>query len=164
MAFASLKSLAYNDEDHFEHLRKMTNGPELPEYPPGLCFSVPLSDLEAVGAEDGDPDDTMRFSAMGEVTNVFKGREDCRIELRLTEFAGEDGKFCELSVPPCICLCGPELEKMELEADCERGDTIHLIGTVRLESVSDSEYGGEMACLQITELTCEDESTEARED
>ena len=53
---------------------------------------------------------------------------------------------------------------MGLEADCERGDTIHLIGTVRVESVSSTEWGGDRVTLQVTELTyAEDESSEARD-
>jgi hypothetical protein len=160
MAFAALKPLAYTDDELYD--RPSTTF-EPPEYPPGCIFSLPCSDLEKAGCEGGEPGETCRFSAMGEVTSVFKGREDCRIEIELTMFAGEDGKFFELSEPANICLCGPELEKMELEADCERGDLIHLIGEARLESQSSTEYGGERCQLQITHLDCEDESDESRE-
>lgn len=163
MGFASLKSMAHDDESLFDLSKGMGPGYEPPEYPGGLSFSMPMSDLEQAGAGEGKPDDTMRFSAMGEVTSVMNGREDCRVEVRLNKFAGADGKFFDLASAPTICLCDPQLEKMGLEADCERGDMIHLVGTARLESVSDTEWGGEMAVLQITELTFEDESQESRE-
>jgi len=164
MGFANLHDMAYDDDDQWDHLKKQAQGPELPDYPYGLCFSLPVEDLEEAGAEDGEPGDTMRFSAMGEVTAVTRGTDASRVELELTEFAGDDGKFFDLSAPVHICLCEPELDKMDLEADCERGDTIHLVGTLRLESTSDSDFGGKRACLQIVELACEDESGEARED
>ena len=89
--------------------------------------------------------------------------DNCRIELQIGEFAGEDGKFFDLSSPCYICLCAPDLEKMEIEASCERGDTIHLIGTARMESSSSTEHGGDMVCLQVIEMDCEDESEESRE-
>ena len=135
-----------------------------------MTFTLPQSVLEAVGAEGGDPDDTLRFSLMGEVTSIFRGREDSRIELRVTQFAGEDGKFVDLDdndeqpwMTPSICLCGPELEKLDLEADCEIGDTLHLVGEARLESVSNDGFSGEQARLQVVGLSVEDESEESRE-
>lgn len=161
MAFHDLRSMEYDDAEKYDRMTPDVDGPD---YPPGLCFSLREDDLEACGAEDGEPGDTMRFAAMGEVTSVFKGLKDTRIELQLGEFAGADGKFVELTEPAYICLCGPELEKMDLDANCERGDMIHLIGTARLESTSSTEFGGERCCLQIVELTFEDESEESRED
>ncbi len=163
MALASLKSLAYDDEEQWDRKKGMPDGYEPPEYPGGCCFSLPLAELERAGGQ-GKPGDTMRFSAMGEVTSIYTAIDDCRIELCLNEFAGEDGKFFELTMSPHICLTQAELGKIDLEADCERGDMIHLIGTARLESVSDSEFGGQVAALQVTELTyAENESDESRE-
>lgn len=163
MAMHNMADMAHNDEQLYDMSKGMPSTYEPPEYPSGLCFSLPESDLEQAGALSGEPGDTMRFSAMGEVTSIFKGIKDTRIELQLGEFAGEDGKFFELSEPAYICLCGAELEKMGLDADCERGDTIHLIGTARMESSSSTEWGGERCSLQVTELTFEDESQESRE-
>ena len=86
------------------------------------------------------------------------------------QFAGDDGKFIDLDdddempwMAPSICMRGPDLDKLGLEADCELGDTIHLIGTVRLESLSNDGFSGERARLQIVELSFEDESSESRE-
>jgi hypothetical protein len=160
-------SLKYDDEESYD-LMKTMSGPsmgslDVPEYPTGCQFSVSQADLERAGLSDTAPNDSVRFSAMGVVTSVFRGREDCRVELELTELAGPDGQFADLDNPAHICLCGPELEKMGLEADCERGDTIHLIGRARVESRYDSEWAGDVCTLQITEMKYEDESSESRE-
>ncbi len=167
MVMRALRSVEYDDSEKYDRARAMVAGPmsvEPPDYPPGLCFSMTMGDLEKAGGEGGMPDETMRFSAMGEVTNTFVGREDCRIEVELTQFAGDDGKFFELSQPACICFTAAELEKVDMSNDAERGDMLHIIGTARLESKTDSEFMGQMACLQITELNyVEDESEESRE-
>lgn len=164
MAFLNAKSMEYSDDEKYDRMDRMTSAPEPPDYPTNLQFSICAEDLSKAGAEDGDIDDILRFSAMGEVTSVSVNRDDTRVEVQIGEFAGADGKFFDLSQPSYICLCGPELEKMELEADCERGDMIHLAGTARMEGSSDTEYGGNMVRLQITELTfVEDESEESRE-
>lgn len=166
MAFkTALRSVGFDDEEKYDLAKKATLGAdyEPPDYPSGLCFCISCGDLEKAEAVGGDPGDTMAFSAMGAVTNTYHDVDDCRIELELTEFAGDDGKFFELSMPAHICLTRAELEKIDLSSDAERDDTLHLIGTARLESKSSSEYGGEMCRLQITELNCEDESEESRE-
>jgi hypothetical protein len=171
MALRRFASMAHDDEQLYELSKGMPDDYDPPEYPGGLCFTLPVSVLEQVEAGDGDPGDAMRFSIMAEVTSVFRGMDDCRVELRITDFAGEDGKFVDLDddddmpwMAPSLCLCASELDKLGLEADCELGDTIHLMGTVRLESLSNDGFSGERAKLQITELTCaEDESEESRE-
>ena len=160
------RSLELNDEEKYD-LMVGSMGPAMPEppdYPSNLQFQISKEDLATAGAEGGDVDDVMHFAAMGEVTSTFHGRDNCRIELEVTQFAGEDGKFFDLSQPVHLCLCGPELEKIALSDDAERGDMIHLIGKARLESRSNSEYGGDMASLQIIALTYEDESDESREE
>lgn len=158
----SWKNLADMELDDFTKYKMSAPDAEPPDYPPGLCFTVSGDMLAKAGLEGGEPGDSTHFAAMAEVTSIHKDEDDCRIELEVTEFAGEDGKFFDLEPPSHICLCGPELEKMGLEADCERGDTIHLIGTAKLKSISDSEFMGHMATLQVTELTFEDESSESR--
>lgn len=163
LSLRQMKSVAHNDEDMYDLSKGMPKDYDPPEYPSGLSFCVSKEDLERADADGGEPGATMRFSAMGEVTSCFKGMDSCRIEVTLNQFAGEDGKFFELSQPACICFNGPELEKVELSDNAERGDMIHLIGTARLESTSSTEYMGDMACLQILELSYEDESHESRE-
>lgn len=164
MAWASLVSLAHDDEEKYDLAKGLPDSWEPPDYPSGCCFSLTAADLAKAKAEGGDPGDSMRFSAMGEVTSIHKGVDTCRIELELTRFAGDDGKFFDLENPSHICLTQAELGKMDLDADCERGDTIHLVGTARMETSSSTEYGGETVGLQIVELGyVEDESGEARE-
>lgn len=162
MALRSYADMSYSDDKLYDLSKGMGPDYEPPEFPYGLQFNVTPADLAKAGAEGGEPDDSMRFSAMGEVTSVYKGREHCRIEIRLDEFAGEDGKFFNLKAPASICFSEEELEKLDLEADCEIGDTIHLIGTARVESMSSSEFS-ESVVLQVTQLTCEDESDESRD-
>lgn len=163
MGMVSLKSMAHDDEALYDLCKGMPDDYEPPEYPSGLQFMLTRADLGKAGGGDGEPGDSMRFSAMGEVTSIVKRIDGCRIELSLTRLAGEDGKFFDLETPSCVCLCEDELEKLDLDADCERGDTLHLIGAARLEQTSSTEWGGDMATLQVTDLTYEDESEEARE-
>lgn len=171
MALRQLRSMAHDDDELYDLAKDMPDGYEPPEHPSGLRFTLPKAVLDAAGGSGGKPDDSMRFALMGEVTSVFCGREDSRVELLVTQFAGEDGKFVDIDdedserpwMAPSICLCGPQLEKLDLEADCDLGDLLHLIGTARLESIAKDEFCGERANLQITELTVEDESAESRE-
>jgi hypothetical protein len=164
MALRDLKSLAYDDEELWDHSKGVPDNYEPPEYPPGMCFCISKADLEKAGGNDAAPNQTMRFSAMGEVTSTFVGREDCRIEVELSQFAGEDGKFFDLSMPVHICFQSPELAKVEMSDNAETGDMVHLIGEARVESVSDSQFSeGPMVSLQITQMNYEDESEESRE-
>lgn len=161
----ALVSVANDDEQIYDLCKNMPDGYEPPEFPYGLQFSLSADDFAKADAEGGNPGDTMRFSAMGEVTSVMRGREDSRIEMELCLFAGEDGKFFDLAQPPCICLCAAELDKIGLDDDAERGDLIHLMGTLRMESMSDNEWSGKRVSLQITELAfAENESDESTED
>ena len=168
-------SIEYDDEDLYD---RMNPEYEPPAYPYGCRFDLDESDLELAAGEKGKPGEVMNFSAIAEVTAVRAGKNDCRIELQIKQFAGEDGKFFDIEQPEqkegelsyfgstfgCISLCGPELDKMGLEADCDLGDTIHLIGEVCLEGLSRTEARGDVATLQITKLTFEDESSESTED
>lgn len=162
MAMVKLASMAHDDEQLYDLAKGMPKDYDPPEYPPSLSFTLSSDDLKEAGGEGGQPGETMRFSAMGEVTSIFRSEDDCRVELELTEFAGEDGKFFDLDDPAHICLCAAQLDRMGLEADCERGDTIHLIGEARLVSCVESELG-DRCMLQITAMTFEDESAESRE-
>jgi hypothetical protein len=153
-------SMEYDDD---ELLDRMTAEYEPPSHPPGLQFQIGEEDLEKAAGAGGSPGDSLRFSAMACVTSVFRGTDSARIELEVEQFAGEDGKFFELSRPASICLCDPELEKLGLDDDAELGDMLHLIGEARVESISRNEFVGECATLQVTHLTFEDESEESRE-
>lgn len=160
--WSKLADLKHDDETLYDLSKGMGPDYEPPEYPGGLQFSISEADLAKAGVTDPKPGDSGGFSAMATVTSIFQNSDNSRIEMELEQFAGEDGKLFGLATPAHLCLCGPELEKMGLEADCERGDTIHLIGKARVESCSSTEFSGEMICLQITDLGFEDESSEAR--
>lgn len=66
-----------------------------------------------------------------------------------------------------ICLSQDELEKLDLEADCEVGDVIDLRAFARVTSVSKNQMSdGSQQCrveLQIEQLAVENESSEDME-
>lgn len=169
LAFRSLKSLKHDDDDLYEMSRGMPDDYEPPEYPTGCCFTLTKEALAEIGGDGGEPGQTIQFSAICEVTSVFRSVKDSRVELKVTELAGPDGQYFNTDntdnpwLAPCICLRGAELEKIGLEADAEQGDLLHIFGSARLESLSSNEFSGEQASLQITDLDFEDESEEARE-
>lgn len=155
-------SLEYDDDDILD--RMMPDMPEPPAYPPNLCFSVNEDELEQAAGAPGSVGDCMDFAAMAEVTSVHvEAERGRRVELRITEFAGDDGKFFDLKTPGYICFCDYELDKLGLDCDCEVGDMIHLIGEVCLKAVHRHEFGSN-AELQIQRLTFEDESSESRDE
>ena len=78
MALRDLRSLAYDDDELYDKSRGMPDGWEPPEYPPGCCFSLPKADLMRMGGDGGRPGQTMRFSAMCEVTSVHDAIDDSR--------------------------------------------------------------------------------------
>lgn len=156
-----LASMEYDDDEILDRMLDMQSDFEPPEYPVGLQFSMRREDLEQIVDGEFAPDHSMRFSAIGVATSVMQDREDCRIEMLLEHMAGPDGKFVEIENPPSIALTGPECEKLEVEQECERGDWLHLIGTMRVERTHDHEFGS-MVTLQIVEMAVEDESEESR--
>jgi hypothetical protein len=169
----ALRDLELDDEEKWDLGKDLPEGSEPPDYPSGLTLTLSEGDLERVGCCEGEPGDTTRFAAMGEVTAVHQSEDDARVELQIGEFAGEDGKFIELEHPAYICLTHRELGKMSLDCDCEVGDLIHLIGEAKLVSISrmkgfamdedDEPDPINMATLQVTHLGFEDESSESRE-
>lgn len=65
-----------------------------------------------------------------------------------------------------ICLGHDELAKLDLDADCEVGDMIHLMAMAKVTSISKRENSDGEDCrieLQITHLAVEDEDEEAEE-
>lgn len=63
-----------------------------------------------------------------------------------------------------ICLTNEELDKLELEADCEIGDLLHIVCMAKVTSVSKNETTEGESCrieLQIIDIeTMENESEE----
>jgi hypothetical protein len=72
-------------------------------------------------------------------------------------------------VPPglCICLTETELQKLELDSDCDVGDYLHGRFMARVTSVNKSESGGGARCrieLSLIAMNLENESTEDPDD
>ncbi len=66
----------------------------------------------------------------------------------------------------CISLCQDELEKLDLEDDCDVGDMLHMHCIARVTSVSknDTTDGPKMRVeLQITDIAAESEDEENAE-
>lgn len=161
-AFHRMVDMEWSDEDKYDHA--MAHEVEPPDYPPGLQFIISRDDLEKFcDASECQPGSSIRFAAMGVATSINRGMGECLIEVELTEMAGEDGQFAPLDNPAAISLCSPELERLDLDEECERGDTIHIIGTARVERTSSPRYGGDSVTLQIVEAAIEDESDENRD-
>ena len=59
-----------------------------------------------------------------------------------------------------ICLCGPELEKLDVDEMPDVGDYVDLRAFARVTSVSDSGNGNRRVELQIEKLAIEDENDE----
>lgn len=63
----------------------------------------------------------------------------------------------------CISLSQDELEKLNLEPECQVGDMIHLLAMAKVTSISQYETTESANCrieLQITHLGLEDEDSE----
>lgn len=162
--FRQMHDLEYSDDEKYDQMvSRVEPEDDGPDYPEGLKFMIMKSELAKFCDSDCEPGMTIRFAAMGTATSIDRGREDCRIEVELGEMAGEDGRFVELDMKPSICLCGPELEKIDLEEECEKGDMIHIVGTARVERVSSPAWGEDSVYLQIVEAAIEDESQENRD-
>jgi hypothetical protein len=59
-----------------------------------------------------------------------------------------------------ICLCGPELDKLDIDEMPDVGDYIDLRAFARVTSVSDSGNGQRRVELQIEKLAAENEMDE----
>lgn len=67
----------------------------------------------------------------------------------------------------CLCLTETELDKLDLEEECEVGDMIHLFAMARVTSISKQDTGDGPRCrieLAITDMAVEDEDTEVEPD
>lgn len=60
----------------------------------------------------------------------------------------------------CISLGKEQLERLDLEADCDVGDTLHGFFMARVTAKSDHEGMGPRVELEITHLAVEDEDAE----
>jgi hypothetical protein len=160
MLSGPLREMGYTDDEMLDHM--IGPGAEMPEFPPGLSFTMDKATLEQIAEGEAAPGAMLNFAAMGTVLSVTRDRrEGCRIELELTMFAGPDGKFEALEGAPSICLCDGECEKLDLDDSCEKGDLLHLMGMARVERTNDPQFGDGTVTMQVTHLACvENESEE----
>ncbi len=164
--FRTLRPMALSDEEQYDWLkaRSGTGNDEPPEYSPGLSFTIRETDFDALGVEECRPGETVRFAAFLRACSVNQRTDGCRIEAEIDMLALGDGKMVELddTMRPTLCLDHNDHERLDLDAGCQRGDMLHLIGMARVEAVDDNQYIGRSVCLQITDATVEDEDDEAR--
>lgn len=62
-----------------------------------------------------------------------------------------------------ICLCGPQLEKLGLDTDCEVGDMIDLRAFATVTNVTKDKFNSRVE-LQIEKLAVENEMTESNDE
>lgn len=167
--FRELRSMALSDDELHDMAtgRSGTDGPDLPDYPPGLCFTVREGAFDALGIEDCRPGETVQFAAFARVTNVSLRTDGCRVELEIMMLKLDDGDFAELDegLRPSICLNENDHERLDLdESSAERGHVMHIVGQARVMTVDDQQWTGRSVSLQIIEATVEDEDAESDED
>ena len=168
--FRDLASMALSDDELYDMTKARTGDarPDLPEYPPGMCFTVREGAFARLGiGDEAKPGATVKFAAFARVTSVNLRTDGCRIELELMLLKLDDGEFVELDEGerPSICLNENDHERLDLdEATAERGHILHLIGDARVMSADDTTYGGRSVSLQIEECAIEDEDQEGADE
>lgn len=161
--FRSLKSLEYSDD---EKIDRMFPEKAVPDFPDGMTFSVSEDQLANLDVDQADcqPGQTVSFAAMVECRSNMRREDSCRIEAEVVMLSLGDGKLAEIDDDdgrrPTICFTESELEKLNMEEACEQGDTIHLIGTVKVVGNIQPMFGPKRLELQIVAATAEDEDTE----
>lgn len=162
--FRPLRSMAHDDDQLFDMAKSRAGlgGGDLPEFPPGLCFTVREANFDALGIEKCDPGDVVKFAAFARATSVSRQVDACRVEAEIDYLSLGDGEMAELddTMRPSICLDESDHERLDLNEDVSQGDMVHLIGMARVNSVDDTPWGGKSISLQITHASVENESTE----
>lgn len=166
-ALRKFTSLAHDDEQLWDmaKARAGLGGDDLPEYPPGLRFTVRECCFERLGIDGTvQPGATVKFAAMARATSVNRRTDGCRVEAEIDMLALDDGEFADLEegMRPSICLNEADHERLDIEDTAERGDLLHLQGTVRVESTDDPSWGDKSITFQILEgMVAEIEDGEA---
>jgi hypothetical protein len=173
-AFRTLHSMELSDDEKLDHLeaaeKRRPMPPEVPDtvpppqYPPELQFRVREADFPALGLDPMPVAGTaVRFAAMVRATSVEHEIGGCRIESEIDFLKFGDGPFAELDPAqrPTLAFTRPILARLDCAEDCERGHLLHLIGTARVESTGDTQWGGKNVTLQIVEMAVEDEDAES---
>jgi hypothetical protein len=160
-------SMAHSDDELFDmaKARAGISNDDVPEYPPGMRFTIHEADFEALGIGDVQPGANVRFAAFARATSVNRRTDGCRIEAQIEMLSLDEGEFVDLEeeMRPSICLNEHDHERLDLDEEAQRGDMLHLIGTARVESTDDNRYMGRSVSLQIIEADVEDEDQEGED-
>jgi hypothetical protein len=160
MGWSTLVDMELDDDDKFDLSSQFGLSDQDVDYPPGLQFSISEPDFEALGVDsDVEKGATTKFMAMAIVKSIDIG-ERCRVELEIDMLSIGEGAFVDLGRKPFICFGDGELSRLDLEADCERGDLLHMSGIARVTAIHkpNRDYGNEdSVTLQIEQLAIENE-------
>lgn len=167
-AMRKFASMAHSDDELFDmaKARAGINDSDIPEYPPGLRFTVRECCFERLGIDGAvQPGATVKFAAMARATSVNRRTDGCRIEAQIDMLSLDEGQFAELEegMQPSICLNENDHERLDLDDDAEKGDLLHIIGSARVDSTDDPSWGDKSVTFQITDATVESESQESRD-
>lgn len=162
MAWSALVSMELDDEEKYDLSQE--RGFET-DYPPGLRFTVHACCFGALEIGDGYAHgSSTRFAAMATVMAINIGESDCRVELQIEMLSLGDGPFVDLDRKPFVCFSRREMDRLDLDSDCERGDLLHMNGLARIVEIDKprEDFGGEDSItLQIEQIAIENESDDA---
>jgi hypothetical protein len=167
--FHEYHSMALDDDQLYDMAKSRAGvgDDDLPEFPPGMRFTIRECCFEQLGIEDPKPGATIKFAALCRVTSVNLRTDGCRVELEIDMLKLGDGEFAELDemARPSICLDENDHERLDVdEATAESGHILHLMGNARVVSVDDNKYVGRSVTLQCEEgLVAEDEDAESED-
>lgn len=102
----------------------------------------------------------MSFSKM---VNMARTPEEKAEQMHRDSFPTPVSEMQDYPYGLCVTLTEEDLEKLDLDDDCEIGDMIDLRAFARVTSVNKNQVGGKDRCrveLQIEELSVENEATE----
>lgn len=89
--------------------------------------------------------------------------DDEKMEARVASYSPSIADMPDVPAGLCICLTESELEKLDLDDDCEIGDMLHMMCMAKVTSISkqDSGSGAKIRIeMSIVMMSVEDESTE----
>jgi hypothetical protein len=163
--FHDYRSLALNDDQLLDMVKaREGHDVDLPNYPPGMRFTIRECCFDRLGIGEVKPGATIRFAAMAKVISVNLSTDGCRVELEFVMLKLGDGDFAELDemARPSICLDENDHERLDLDEDtAQTGHLVHIVGEARVVGVDDNRYAGKSVTLQAESgLVVEDESSE----
>jgi hypothetical protein len=167
--FHDYRPMALSDDEKYD-MEKARGGAgtgDVPDYPPGMRFTIRECCFEALGIDQVKPGATVKFAAMCRVTSCNLRTDGCRVELEMIMLKLDGGEFAEMDemARPSICLDENDHDRLDLdEDDCENGDLLHMVGEARVVATDDNRFMGKSLTLQIESASIENESTEGDDD